>query len=304
MAAECAHTFIIVCQLQDMMDAGAINFFVNSITNQSQSQQQQQPSHLPPNNGIPQHILAQHMAMNNKEGFVPAMNMNGMLNGNTQMSLNLFAPEGQQQAQQQQQFHPAQQSAGPFGYGVFDQQQQQSQMLQSHPPQPQQMLANESRKRSAPTQSTSNGAMFDQHHGMPSTSQVATVLAALALGSVEAAMGPAFSTGPVSDNSWIREATSTLVLPQAPSGNSGDASLWVGMGTSNGDLIQSIADNWQSDSWSVYAYTLTKTGGSFNAACIHDSLQMLTRFIDNSQLPVQGPSSDATAGQRVTMHCK
>lgn len=120
---------------------------------------------------------------------------------------------------------------------------------------------------------------------MPSTAQIASVLAAVAFGSVEAAMGPAFSTGPVSDNSWIREATSTLVLPKAPTGNNGDASLWVGMGTSNGDLIQSIADNWQSDSWSVYAYTLTKTG-------------------DNSQLPVQGPSSDASASQHVTMQYK
>jgi hypothetical protein len=98
---------------------------------------------------------------------------------------------------------------------------------------------------------------------MPSSAKVVSILAALAVGSVEAAMGPAFSTGPVSDNSWIREATSTLVLPQAPSDNNGVLSLWVGMGTSNGDLIQSIADNWQSDSWSVYAYTLTSTGGRF-----------------------------------------
>ncbi|KAJ5098683.1 hypothetical protein N7532_005684 [Penicillium argentinense] len=120
---------------------------------------------------------------------------------------------------------------------------------------------------------------------MPSSAKVVSILTALAVGSVEAAMGPAFSTGPVSDNSWIREATSTLVLPQAPSDNSGVLSLWVGMGTSNGDLIQSIADNWQSDSWSVYAYTLTSTGA-------------------NSQMPVQGPSSDATGGQRVTMHYK
>lgn len=78
---------------------------------------------------------------------------------------------------------------------------------------------------------------------------------------VEAAMGPAFSTGPVASDSFIREATSTLTLPNAPSGSSGDASLWVGMGTSNGDLIQSIADNWQSDDWSIYAYTLLSTGG-------------------------------------------
>ena len=80
-----------------------------------------------------------------------------------------------------------------------------------------------------------------------------------AIASVNAAMGPAFSTGPVASDSFIRESTSTLVLPKAPSGSSGDASLWVGMGTSNGDLIQSIADNWQSSSWSVFAYTLLST---------------------------------------------
>lgn len=96
---------------------------------------------------------------------------------------------------------------------------------------------------------------------MPSLAQTLPVMAALAVGSVNAAMGPAFSTGPVSDDSFIREATSTLVLPKAPSGSSGDASLWVGMGTSNGDLVQSIADNWQSDDWNIYAYTLLSTGG-------------------------------------------
>ncbi|KAL4919244.1 hypothetical protein BDW62DRAFT_217093 [Aspergillus aurantiobrunneus] len=102
---------------------------------------------------------------------------------------------------------------------------------------------------------------------------------------VEAAMGPAFSTGPVASDSFIREATSTLTLPKAPSGSSGDASLWVGMGTSNGDLIQSIADNWQSDDWSIYAYTLLSTG-------------------ENSQMPLQGESSTAVAGDKVTMHYK
>ncbi|KAB8230414.1 hypothetical protein ETB97_000610 [Aspergillus alliaceus] len=120
---------------------------------------------------------------------------------------------------------------------------------------------------------------------MPSVPQVMSTLAALAVTSVNAAMGPAFSTGPVADNSFIREATSTLVLPDTPSGSSGDASLWVGMGTSNGDLIQSIADNWNSNDWSIYAYTLLKTG-------------------DASQVPVQGESSTAKAGDRVTMHYK
>jgi hypothetical protein len=35
------------------------------------------------------------------------------------------------------------------------------------------------------------------------------------------------------------------------------------MGTSNGDLVQSIADNWQSSDWSIYAYTLLSTSGGF-----------------------------------------
>ena len=48
---------------------------------------------------------------------------------------------------------------------------------------------------------------------------------------------------------------------QSPSGSSGDASLWVGMGTLNGDLVQSIASNWQSDDWNVYVYILLSTGG-------------------------------------------
>ncbi|OJJ29943.1 hypothetical protein ASPWEDRAFT_165722 [Aspergillus wentii DTO 134E9] len=120
---------------------------------------------------------------------------------------------------------------------------------------------------------------------MPSISQTLPVLAMMAFNGANAAMGPAFSTGPVSDDTFIREATSTLHLPKAPSGSSGDASLWVGMGTSNGDLIQSIADNWQSDDWSIYAYTLLSTGA-------------------NTQMPVEGDSSSASAGDAVTMHYK
>ncbi|KPM36570.1 hypothetical protein AK830_g10002 [Neonectria ditissima] len=119
---------------------------------------------------------------------------------------------------------------------------------------------------------------------MPSSNQLLSALVAMAV-TANAAMGPAFSTGPVATNSWIREAISTLVLPEAPTGSTGDTSLWVGMGTSNGDLIQSIADNWESDSWSIFAYTLMKTG-------------------DNSQAVVQGESSTAVAGDQVTMHYK
>ncbi|KAM5349525.1 hypothetical protein ACJ41O_006030 [Fusarium nematophilum] len=120
---------------------------------------------------------------------------------------------------------------------------------------------------------------------MPSSNQLLSALAAVAVGSANAAMGPAFSTGPVASNSWIREATSTLVLPDVPSGSSGVASLWVGMGTSNGDLIQSIADNWQSNEWAIFAYTLVKTG-------------------ENSQMPVQDDPTPAAAGDQITMHYK
>lgn len=99
---------------------------------------------------------------------------------------------------------------------------------------------------------------------MPSLRKLALALAALT--SVEAAFGPSFSTGPVGSGSWIREAISTLVLPAVPTGGSSNKilSLWVGMGTSNGDLVQSIADYYNGASdWDIYAYTLLSTGRPF-----------------------------------------
>ncbi|KAL1864019.1 hypothetical protein Daus18300_007984 [Diaporthe australafricana] len=118
---------------------------------------------------------------------------------------------------------------------------------------------------------------------MSSPRQMLSALAAAA--GVHAAMGPAFSTGPTADDTFIRESWATLVLPSAPSDNSGDLSLWVGMGTSNGDLVQSIAENWSSDDWSVYAYTLMST-------------------IDSTQMPVQDEGSTAEADAHVTFHYK
>lgn len=98
---------------------------------------------------------------------------------------------------------------------------------------------------------------------MSPSRQAFYVLAVTVLGAANAAMGPAFSTGPVATDSFIRESTSTLILPKAPSGTKGITSLWVGMGTSAGDLIQSIADNWEQSDWSIYAYTLKKTSCTF-----------------------------------------
>lgn len=84
---------------------------------------------------------------------------------------------------------------------------------------------------------------------------------AATIAKVNAAMGTAFSTGPVADGVRIAESWATLTLPAVPTDNQGDASLWVGMGTSDGDLIQSIADTYQGGDWSLFAYTLVSTSG-------------------------------------------
>lgn len=73
----------------------------------------------------------------------------------------------------------------------------------------------------------------------------ATILAVSRLSN--AANGPAFSTGPVGSGSWIREATATLIVPNAPNPIVGNTVLWVGMGTDKGDLIQGINNNYPKD---------------------------------------------------------
>ncbi|KAF3764243.1 hypothetical protein M406DRAFT_29438, partial [Cryphonectria parasitica EP155] len=112
---------------------------------------------------------------------------------------------------------------------------------------------------------------------------LSALAAALTVAKVQGAMGPAFSTGPTSSDTYIAESWATLTLPSAPSDNSGDLSLWVGMGTSNGDLIQSIAENWDSSDWSLYAYTLISTSAT-------------------TQEPIQATGSTGTAGTAVTFH--
>lgn len=61
----------------------------------------------------------------------------------------------------------------------------------------------------------------------------------LANGQSNIGFGPAFSLGPT--QSWIREAKTTLVLPEVPSAQADRLALWPGMGTSSGDLIQALA---------------------------------------------------------------
>jgi hypothetical protein len=73
-----------------------------------------------------------------------------------------------------------------------------------------------------------------------STFRNLAVLAVLGLVNAETiGFGPYFSLGPTS--SWIREANTTLVLPEVPSPQQDRLALWPGMGTSGGDLIQALA---------------------------------------------------------------
>ncbi|GME33922.1 hypothetical protein L218DRAFT_991829 [Neofusicoccum parvum] len=126
------------------------------------------------------------------------------------------------------------------------------------------------------------------------SNRIAVACLAVLVGSVGAANGPAFSTGPVSSGNFIREATSTLVVPAAPGPVVGNTVLWVGMGTSNGDLIQGINNNYPPDNqaspcsnlggnWCVAAYTLHKTS-------------------DTTQESISGPRSNSRPGDQVTMH--
>lgn len=58
--------------------------------------------------------------------------------------------------------------------------------------------------------------------------------------------GNYFSTGPVATNSWIRQATTTLILPALNNPHTGNLGLWPGMGTkfpsgADGQLVQGLA---------------------------------------------------------------
>jgi len=59
--------------------------------------------------------------------------------------------------------------------------------------------------------------------------------------------GNAFSTGPVAENSFIRQSTTTLVLPDLQSPHTGNLGLWPGVGTKfpdsdqDGQLVQGLA---------------------------------------------------------------
>lgn len=135
-----------------LMDAGAINFFMNTIAHQNRQPMQDQqkfPLHSMSNEGVPSHIMAQHMAMHGNHNITPPMNINGTMDGNSQMPIQSFA-SGHQQFQFQ----------APGGMQtnyntLFDQQasMQQYPMEQSF----------DARKRSAPMPSSSSDPLSHEH---------------------------------------------------------------------------------------------------------------------------------------------
>ncbi|KAF2483668.1 hypothetical protein BDY17DRAFT_151968 [Neohortaea acidophila] len=79
-----------------------------------------------------------------------------------------------------------------------------------------------------------------------------------------------FSTGPVANGTFIRTANATLVIPPH-SPKTGLLSLWTGMGTSNGDLIQALVESYNGSAdtgcgvlpkqdWCAYSSTLSVNG--------------------------------------------
>ncbi|VUC22892.1 unnamed protein product [Clonostachys rosea] len=106
-----------------------------------------------------------------------------------------------------------------------------------------------------------------------------------------AAMGGAFSTGPVNSGNFIREAQSTLVVPATPNPIVGLLSLWVGMGTSAGDLIQALTENYPNN------------GGTGVCDNLNDHWCALTYTLKPSGDPATGALNVINAGDRVTSHC-
>ncbi|OJJ98546.1 hypothetical protein ASPACDRAFT_62046 [Aspergillus aculeatus ATCC 16872] len=118
-------------------------------------------------------------------------------------------------------------------------------------------------------------------------------LAVLGLANAQSTVGfgPYFSLGPT--QSWIREATTTLVLPEVPSPVADRLALWPGMGTSGGDLIQALAVSFSdpnancggtSGQWCIWASTLegTQLGGTQVPANAGDNVTMEYKYNDST----------------------
>lgn len=99
----------------------------------------------------------------------------------------------------------------------------------------------------------------------------------------------ALSTGPTADNSWIREANTTLVLPAINTPQTGNLALWPGMATSGGDLVQALAISHVVDG-------ATECPGLEGKWCV------VASTLETSQ--EMGEYVAADPGAHVTFHCE
>ncbi|KAF7118662.1 hypothetical protein CNMCM5793_008200 [Aspergillus hiratsukae] len=126
-----------------------------------------------------------------------------------------------------------------------------------------------------------------------STTKALALLSLLGLASCTTyGFGPYFSLGPTS--SWIREANTTLVLPETPNPQKDRLALWPGMGTSGDDLIQALAVSFadpaancgaNAGQWCTWASTLqdgTQLGGTQVPANPGDKLTMHYKYNDST----------------------
>ncbi|KAF7198217.1 hypothetical protein HII31_00573 [Pseudocercospora fuligena] len=116
----------------------------------------------------------------------------------------------------------------------------------------------------------------------------------------------ALSTGPVADDTFIREANTTLILPETNSPQTGNLALWPGMGTSGGDLIQglaiSVSDGTsgcpkESGKWCIVASTLegTQQMGDYVSADPGSSVTFHYKYNDDTAKYDQTISLNGTA---------
>ncbi|KAJ4417989.1 hypothetical protein N0V82_005841 [Gnomoniopsis sp. IMI 355080] len=102
--------------------------------------------------------------------------------------------------------------------------------------------------------------------------------------------GPYFSLGPVADGSFIRAANTTLVLPAVQSQHKSFLSLWPGMSTSNGDLIQAYTDSLadpqtecggEIGQWCTVASTYSGTQNGGTMAPVSEGDHLLISYVYN-----------------------
>ncbi|CAG8942612.1 unnamed protein product [Penicillium salamii] len=117
-------------------------------------------------------------------------------------------------------------------------------------------------------------------------------LAQLAYAGDKIGFGPNFAVSSTG-STWIKEANTTLILPETPSPQVERLAIWPGMETSNGNLVQALAVSFedpaancgaQNGQWCVWASTLqdTQISGTMVPASPGDKITMHYVYNDST----------------------